>query len=73
MFTLDEKNYDETKLKDEGKIALVQLQNIAQRKQEIGLDLTNLDVLAKHWTDKLKENLPEEEKPEKDKKEKVVL
>ncbi len=61
MFTLDDKEYDETKLSQEGQFMFAQLQNIAKRKGELTFEFENLNVLAEHWTKKLKEALPKEE------------
>ena len=61
MFTFDEKEYDETKLSDKGKVAFVQLQNLAQRKNQLSLEYDNMQILSKHYTSILKEELPKEE------------
>ena len=65
MFTFDEKEYDETKLSEEGKIAFVQLQNLAQRRNQLSMEYDNLQILSNHYTDILKKNLPEEDTKEK--------
>ena len=64
MFTLDEKQYDENKLNDEGKIALQNLQVINQDSNQLKVKLTHNEVLSKHYIEILKKNLPEEEKVE---------
>jgi len=64
MFTLDDKQYDETKLSDEGKIALQNLQVINQDSNQLKVKLTHNEVLSKHYIEILKNNLPEEEKVE---------
>ena len=70
MFTLDEKKYDENKMNDKGKVAYVQIQNISNRRNQIAMEVDNLNVLEKHYVDILKEELPEEIKEEvKDEKE----
>jgi len=61
MFTFDEKKYDETKLSDKGKVAFVQLQNLAQRKNQLSLEYDNMQILSNHYTSILKEELPKEE------------
>ena len=65
MFTFDEKEYDETKLSEEGKVAFVQLQNLAQRRNQLSMEYDNLQILSNHYTDILKSNLPEEDTKEK--------
>ena len=62
MFTLEDKKYDETKMNNEGKIAFVQLQNISNRDAQLNMEKENLKVLGEHYTNILKNNLPEEEK-----------
>jgi hypothetical protein len=68
MFTFDDKEYDENQLSDKGKIAFVQLQNLAQRRSQLSLEYDNLQILSKHYTDLLKEELPKEEKKKKSSK-----
>lgn len=70
MFHFDEKQYDETKLSDEGKVAFVQLQNLAQRRNQLSMEYDNLQILSNHYTDILKTNLPEEVKEEEAKESK---
>jgi hypothetical protein len=69
MFTLDDKQYDETKLNDEGKIALQNLQIINQDSTQLKVKLNHNEVLLKHYIDIIKNNLPEEEKVEETKEE----
>jgi len=70
MFTLEDKKYDETKMNNEGKIAFVQLNNISNRDAQLNMEKENLKVLADHYTNILKNNLPEEEKEEAQSKKK---
>jgi len=65
MFTFDDKEYDESKLSEEGKVAFVQLQNLAQRRNQLSMEYDNLQILSNHYTDILKKNLPEEDTKEK--------
>ena len=58
------KKYDETKMNTEGKVAFVQLNNISNRDAQLNMEKENLKVLAEHYTNILKNNLPEEEKEE---------
>ena len=69
MFTLDEKQYDENKLNDEGKSALQNLQVINQDSNQLKIKLNHNEILIKHYIDILKNNLPEEEKQEETKQE----
>ena len=69
MFTIDEKQYDETKLSDEGKIAFQNLQVINQYSTQLKIKLTHNEVVIKHYVDILKNNLPEEEVKEDTKEE----
>ena len=69
MFTIDEKQYDETKLSDEGKIAFQNLQVINQDSTQLKIKLTHSEVVIKHYVDILKNNLPEEEVKEDTKEE----
>ena len=64
MFTLDDKQYDETKLSDEGKIALQNLQVINQDSNQLKVKFQHNEILSKHYIEILKNNLPEEEKVE---------
>jgi len=70
MFTLDDKQYDENKLNDEGKVALQNLQIINQDSTQLKVKLNHNEVLLKHYIDIIKNNLPEEEKVEETKEEK---
>lgn len=68
MFTLDNKEYDETKLNDKGKFSFAQLQNLGQKKNSLLADLQNADILVNHYKNILKEELPKEEKEKKEEK-----
>jgi len=68
MFTYEDKKYDETKMNNEGKVAFVQLNNISNRDAQLNMEKENLKVLAEHYTNILKNNLPEEEVEKKAKK-----
>ena len=65
MFTIDKKEYDETKLSDKGKIAFGQLQKIAQKQTSLSLELQNTKILQDHHGAILKEELPKEEELKK--------
>jgi hypothetical protein len=61
MFTFDEKEYDESKLSDKGKVAFIQLQNIMNRNNQIAMEQDQINVLAQHYNAILKEELSKEE------------
>ena len=64
MITVNDKSYDETKLSDEGKVALQNIQVINQDQLQLKIKFQHNEVLLKHYMDILTENLPEEEKVE---------
>jgi hypothetical protein len=74
MITLDNKNYDETKLSDEGKFVLQNIQAIDQEQNQMKIKFSHNEILLKHYLDILKSHLPEEikEESEKDKEELIV-
>ena len=64
MITIDDKKYDETKLSDEGKVALNNIQVINQDQNQLKVRFSHNDILLKHYLDILKQHLPEEIKEE---------
>ena len=64
MITIDNKEYDETKLSDKGKIAFSQLQQIAQKQTSLTLDFQNTQILQNHYGKILNEELPKEKTKE---------
>ena len=62
MFTLNEKEYDETTLSNKGK-------GIYQKLMRVGEQKSDLDILANFWTAKLQAELPKEESKEEPKEE----
>ena len=54
MFNLNNKEYDETKLSDNGIAAYIKLIRIAEQKSD-------LDIVANYWTAQLQAELPKEE------------
>ena len=68
-FKFDDKEYDDSKLSDEGKIAFQNLQLINQDSTQLKIKLTHNEVVIKHYVDILKNNLPEEEVKEDTKEE----
>jgi len=61
MFTLDNKEYDETKLSDKGKIAFAQLQYVVQERSKLLLETDRLNTIEGANTAILKAELPKEE------------
>ena len=64
MITIDDKKYDETKLSDDGKAALQNIQVLNQDQNKLKIRFANNEILTKHYLDILKSNLPEELKEE---------
>jgi len=62
MFTLNQKEYDETTLSKKGK-------SIYQKLMRVGEQKSDLDILANFWTAQLQAELPKEESKEEPKEE----
>ena len=60
-FKIDNKDYDSEKLSDKGKIYLGKLQNLQSKLQQINLEILDINILKKHYSELLKEELPKEE------------
>jgi len=60
MFTLNQKEYDETTLSNKGK-------GIYQKLMRVGEQKSDLDILANFWTAQLQAELPKEESKEEPK------
>ena len=60
-FKIDNKDYDSEKLSDKGKLYLGKLQNLQVRQQQLTLEIADINVLKKHYSELLKEELPKEE------------
>ena len=73
MFTFDDKQYDETKLNQQGQEAYGHLRLIANQEIDLQVKANHIAVLKAHYTSVLKENLPtveeKKEEPEEEKKE----
>jgi hypothetical protein len=67
-FTFDDKDYDSDLLSDNGKLYLGKLQNISVRKNQLYLDYADYEVLQKHYSELLKQELPKEEEKQASKK-----
>ena len=62
MFTLDKKEYDETKLNDKGKIAFNNIQVLTKEKNDLLHSLEKNKILSEHYSKVLQDNLPKEDK-----------
>ena len=62
MFTLDKKEYDETKLDDKGKIAFNNVKVLAKEKNDLLHKLEQNQILSKHYSEVLKNSLPKGDK-----------
>ena len=60
-FKIDNKDYDSEKLSDKGKIYFGKLQNIQARQQRLTLEIVDINILQKHYSELLKKELPKEE------------
>ena len=60
MFTLDNKEYDETKLSNKGKLAFAQLQYVSQERSKLLLETDRLNTIEGANTAILKAELKEE-------------
>ena len=56
--TIDGKTYDDAKLDDKCKNAVVQVNNLQGRLRTLSADFDNVKVLINHHSDYLKNNLP---------------
>ena len=60
MFTLNNKDYDETTLSNKGKAIYQKLINLGEQKSD-------LDIIVNYWTSQLQAKLPKEETKEESK------
>jgi len=58
MFTIDKKEYDETKLKGKSKIAFNNVQVLLNEKNNLMHKLEKNKILSEHYSEVLKKNLP---------------
>jgi len=65
VITIDDKQYDETKLSDDGKAALNNIQGISQKQNNLRVEFSHNEILLKHYMNILKLNLPKEVKKNK--------
>ena len=62
MFTLDKKEYDETKLDDKGKIAFNNVKVLSKEKNDLLHSLEKNKILSEYYSKILQDNLPKEDK-----------
>ena len=62
MFTIDKKEYDETKLDDKGKIAFNNVKVLTKEKNDLLHSLEKNKILSEHYSKILQDNLPKEDK-----------
>ena len=62
MFTIDKKEYDETKLDNKGKIAFNNVQILAKERENLLQSLEKNKILSEHYSKVLQDNLPKEDK-----------
>jgi hypothetical protein len=67
-FNLDGKDYNSDDLSDKGKAYLDKLQNLNFKKQQLSLEFADCEVLQKHYSELLKQELPKEEEKQASKK-----
>ncbi len=60
-FKIDNKDYDSEKLSKKGNLYLNKLQNLQARQQQLTLEIADLNILQKHYSELLKKELPKEE------------
>ena len=62
MFTLDQKEYDETKLDEKGKVAFNNVKVLAKEKNDLLHSLEKNKILSEYYSKVLQDNLPKEDK-----------
>jgi hypothetical protein len=67
-FNFDGKDYNSDDLSDKGKAYLDKLQNLNFKKQQLSLEFADCEVLQKHYSELLKQELPEEKEKQASKK-----
>ena len=60
-FNFDGKDYNSDDLSNKGKAFLDKLQNLNFKKQQLSLEFADCEVLQKHYSELLKQELPKEE------------
>ena len=62
MFTLDKKEYDETKLDNKGKVAFNNVKILSSERDNLLHQLEKNKILSEHYSKVLQDNLPKEDK-----------
>ena len=66
MFTLDGKEFDESKLEGKAKIAFNNVKQLIEKRSELAVELERVQVLIGHYSTMVKDNIPiEDSKPKK--------
>ena len=66
MFTLDGKEFDESKLEGKAKIAFNNVKQLTEKRSELAVELERVQVLIGYYSTMIKDNLPVEDlKPKK--------
>jgi hypothetical protein len=67
-FKFDDKEYDSDKLSDAGKLQLSKLQTLQIKKNELVSQFSDLQILEKHYTELLKNELPKDQEVKEENK-----
>jgi len=67
-FKFDDKDYDSDKLSDAGKLQLSKLQALQIKKNELVSQFSDLQILEKHYTELLKNELPKDQEVKEENK-----
>ena len=67
-FKFDDRDYDSDKLSDAGKLQLTKLQTLQIKKNELVSQFSDLQILEKHYTELLKNELPKDEEVKEENK-----
>ena len=65
-FKFDDKDYDSDKLSDNGKLYLGKLQQMQNKKQQLNLEIADVNILQNHYFNLLKAELPKDQEVKKD-------
>ena len=58
MFTLDGKEFDESKLEGKAKIAFNNVKQLTEKRNELVVELERVQVLIGHYSTMVKDNIP---------------
>jgi hypothetical protein len=68
-FKFDDKEYDSDKLSDAGKLYFNKLKLVQSKKNNLVFEFSDIQILEKHYTDLLKNEISKDDKKEEVKKE----